>query len=242
MLRSTSASGQDRWPCASLRAGRSAGIRSWRNRDPQPACSREILAKHTAGRHGVSGGAGDRRTMSPHPRRLVFLLSPLLLAAGCSPSGQQQTTQLLNYRLLVQLAPSIALGDVSAAAIARWCPGHAPGRVAVPDRRAGPRQQRQPYPARVVEGLLDPRLMRIAVADTSALPDDQRVDRVQGARRYFVAYGLGSTLRPTAPFQATPPGPAGTVPAGLVLTISVQCPPGRDPFAFANGLADPICD
>jgi hypothetical protein len=97
-------------------------------------------------------------------------------------------------------------------------------------------------PASVIEALLDPRLMRIAVADTSTLPDDQRVDRIQGARRYFTAFGLGSTLQPAAPLQATPAGPAGAMPAGLVLTISVQCPPGRDPFAFANGLADPVCD
>jgi hypothetical protein len=180
--------------------------------------------------------------MSPHARRLVILLSPLLLVAGCSPSGQQQTTQLLNYRLLVQLAPAIALGDAvlqplpDGARVTLLGPSRFPRDVRASDNKDNA------IPASVTEALLDPRLMRIAVADTSTLPDDQRIDRVRDARQYFAAYGLGSTLRPAAPSQAMPPGSAGAVPAGLVLTISVQCPPGHDPIALSNGLADPVCD
>jgi hypothetical protein len=180
--------------------------------------------------------------MSPHARRLAVLLGPFLLVAGCSTSGQQQTTQLLNHRLLFELAPAIALGDAvlqplpDGARVTLLGTSRFPRDVRASDSRGGA------IPASVVEALLDPRLMRIAVADTTTLPDDQRVDRVSDARQYFAAYGLGSTLRPAAPSQAMPPGSAGAVPAGLVLTISVQCPPGHDPIALSNGLADPICD
>jgi hypothetical protein len=179
--------------------------------------------------------------MSPHARRLAVLLGPLLLVAGCGPSGQQQTTRLLNDRLLAQLAPAIVLRQ----AVLQPLPDGArvtllgSSRFPADVRVADPKENA--VPASVIEALLDPRLMRIDVADTSALPDAQRVDRVRDARQYFVAYGLGSTLAPAAPLQAAPPGPAGAVPAGLVLTISVHCPPGPDPIAFANGLADPVC-
>jgi hypothetical protein len=180
--------------------------------------------------------------MSPHARRLAVLLSPLLLIVGCAPSGQQHTTQVLNDRLLFELAPSIALGE----AVLQPLPDGA--RVTLLGSSRFPTDVRTPdyknsvIPASVVQSLLDPRLMRIDVTDTSALPDAQRVDRVRDARQYFAAYGLGSTLGPAAPLQAAPPGPAGAVPAGLVLSISVQCPPGHNPIAVSNGLADPVCD
>jgi hypothetical protein len=180
--------------------------------------------------------------MSPHARRLAVLFSPLLLVVGCGSSGQQQTTQLLNYRLLVELAPAIALGDAvlqplpDGSRVTLLGASRFPRDVRASDNRGGA------IPASVVEALLDPRLMRIAVADTTTLPDDQRADRVRDAQQYFAAYGLGSTLQPAAPSQAMPPGPAGAAPAGLVLTISVRCPPGHDPFAVSNGLSDPVCD
>jgi hypothetical protein len=176
--------------------------------------------------------------MSLHARRIAVLLSPLVLAAGCAPSGQQHTTQVLNQRLLDHLAPAIVLGQVALQPL----PDGA--RVTLLGASRFPREVRASdvrdtgVPASVVEALLDPTLMRIEVSDTSALPDTQRVDRVRDARQYFAAYGLGPTLRAAAPLPAS----AGPVPAGLALTISVQCPPGHDPFAFVNGLADPICD
>jgi hypothetical protein len=185
--------------------------------------------------------------MSLHARRLAVLLSPLVLAAGCAPSGQQHTTQVLNQRLFAHLAPAIVLGQVALQPL----PDGA--RVTLLGSSRFPREVRASdlrdtgVPASVVEALLDPRLMRIEVADTSALPDTQRVDRVRDARQYFAAYGLGQTLTAAAPLPPPPrasagPVVAGPVPAGLVLTISVECPPGHDPFAIANGLADPVCD
>jgi hypothetical protein len=60
--------------------------------------------------------------------------------------------------------------------------------------------------------------------------------------RYFEAFGLGSTLQPAAPSQAMPPGLAGTAPAGLTITITVQCPGRHHGAGYGSGISMPVCD
>ena len=66
------------------------------------------------------------------------------------------------------------------------------------------------------------------------LPANQRDTRVRNVEDYFTANGLGSILVPTEAGPAgTAPGEAGPVvagPAGLTITISLQCPPSRDRY------------
>jgi hypothetical protein len=120
--------------------------------------------------------------MNRHAGHLAVLLCPLLLIAACGPSAQQRTTRLLDDRLQTQLAHQIAAGR----AVVQQLPDGA--RVTLLDSSLfpnGPRALDDQVPdirADVIEGLLDPTLMRVQVADTSTLPADQRDTRVQNVK------------------------------------------------------------
>jgi len=179
--------------------------------------------------------------MTPHVRRLLGLLCPLVLLAGCGPSGQQHTTQLLGDRLLAQMTPDIAAGN----AVLQPLPDGArvtllgPSRFPPPDK--GLDDQQRDIRAGVVEGLLDPTLMRIEVADTSPLPPDERDARVRNVTSYLRAYGLGSTLQPVAPAPAMPSAQPGA-PPGLTITIGIQCASSHDGLGYGSGRPRPVCD
>jgi hypothetical protein len=166
----------------------------------------------------------------------AVLLVPLLLLAACA-SGQQRTVRLLDQRMEARLAPEIAAGR---AAVQQTPDG---AQITLLDTTLfpnGPRSLDDQYPdvrAEVIEGLLDPALMRVEVADTSALPPYQRETRVRNVEDYFTANGLGSVLLPAA--EPTPPG---SVPNGLNIRVRVECSP---PPGFADdggGRSRPICD
>ncbi len=88
----------------------------------------------------------------------------------------------------------------------------------------------------MIEALLDPSLMQVQVVDNAGLPPDQRDARVANVEQYFTAVGIGNVLVPAA---AAPP-PA--TPAGLSLTISVQCPPPNHYIGYGDGKSRPVCD
>jgi hypothetical protein len=178
--------------------------------------------------------------MTPHTRRLTAfrsltaVLCPVLLAACCS-SGQQRTAQRLDRRLEAILAGDIAAHRAAVqslpdgARVTLLDPSLFPdSEDALDNRISDPR-------ANVVEGLLDPSLMRIQVADTSALPIDQRDTRVRNVIEYFQVAGLGPSVQPGEAPQATPPG--------LAITISVQCPQRAASWnGYGTGESQPICD
>ena len=181
--------------------------------------------------------------MHPQARRLAVLFSPLFLIAACS-SGQQHTTRLLNQRLQAQLAPDIAAGNVTLQPLPEGAQVTLLGPSLFSNKVRTGEDQRPDLRSAVIEGLLDPRLMQIQLADTSNLPDNQRNARIRDVSRYFVAYGLGSTLQPSdVPPQAVAPGPGGSAPPGLTITINIQCPsrPGWF-FGYTDGRAWPVCD
>ncbi|MGD0108165.1 MAG: hypothetical protein ABSC06_29640 [Rhodopila sp.] len=174
--------------------------------------------------------------------RLAVIVSPLVLVAACGASGQQRTTGLLDQRMQAQLAPDIAAGS----AVLQTLPNGV--RVALLDTSLFPNDvkalddKNPDIRGNIIEALLDPSLMRIQVADTSALPDRQREERVRNVNQYFRAYGLGSTLQPAAPLPATVPGEAAAAPAGLTITISVQCPQPQGGWGYGSGKSRPVCD
>lgn len=172
---------------------------------------------------------------------LVALLSPLLLVAACA-SAEHHTAQRLDHRLQARLAPDIAAGNVAlqplpdGARVTLLGPSQFPNGV-----RALDNQQRD-IRAGVIEGLLDPSLMRIQVADTSTMPEDQREARVHDVTQYFVDNGLGGTLQPITPLQPPPPAPAGAAPAGLTITVGVQCPQRHAEPGYGTRQSKPACD
>jgi hypothetical protein len=175
--------------------------------------------------------------MKRHAGGLAVFLGPLLLTlACCGPSPQQRTTRLLDDRMQTQLASEIKAGR---AAVQRLPDGT---QVTLLDRSLfpnGPRALDDQVPdirADVIEALLDPRLMRVRVADTSPLPADQRDTRVRNVEDYFTVNGLGSVLVPpeTAPPAAGPPG--------LTIAVSVQCPARDHYVGYRDGTSRPLCE
>lgn len=177
--------------------------------------------------------------MTPRAR-LAVLLSPLFLLTACG-SSQPRTTRLLNERLSYQLAPNIAAGNVALQALPDGARVTLLSRQAFEDNVTVLTDKFPSTRASVIEALLDPSLMSIQLADTSALPPDQKQERINNVAHYFHDYGLGSTLQPVAPPQAMPPASAGPAPAGLTITISVVCPHRHPGAGYGNGQAMPAC-
>jgi hypothetical protein len=157
--------------------------------------------------------------------RLAVVLSLVFFIAACGPSPQQRTARLLDDRLQAQLAPDIDAGRVAVQALPDGARVTLLGSSMLLN---GPQTLDEQYPAvraNVIEGLLDPTLMRVQVADTSSLPAAQRTVRVRNVETYFAANGLGSVLVPAGD------GPADAGPEGLTITISV-CPPPNDRIGY----------
>jgi len=174
--------------------------------------------------------------MKSHIERILVVICPLLLLAACGSSNQQRTARLLDQRLQTQLAPDIAAGNAAFQPLPDGARVTLLGQSQFPNDVQALDNKSRDVRASVVEGLLDPELMRIDVADTSTLPDDQRDTRVRDVRQYFEAVGLGSTL------QSMPPEPAAATPAGLTITIAVQCLHRHDGTGYGSGRAKPACE
>jgi hypothetical protein len=180
--------------------------------------------------------------MTTRTAGLAVLISTLLLMTACGSSGQSGTAQRLDQRLETRMAPDVAAHRATVQSL----PDGA--RVTLLDTTLFPNtadtlDNRISDPrANIVEALLDPSLMRIQVADSSTLPVDQRDTRVRNVTEYLQVSGLGASLQPTEPSQAMPSGPVTSVAAGLVVTVTVQCPHRTSRTAYDNGESQPVCD
>jgi hypothetical protein len=172
--------------------------------------------------------------------RFALLLSPLLAVAACA-SGGQHTTRLLNDRLQANLAPEIAAGNASLQALPDGARVTLLSTSSFPSDIQALESTAPDIRSNVIESLLDPSLMRVQVADSSALPDRLRQARVQNVDTYFVAYGLGSTLVEAGAQGSVPPGPAGG-PTGVTIDIHVQCPAWNGRTGYGSGKSMPVCD
>jgi hypothetical protein len=176
--------------------------------------------------------------MNRRASHLVVLLGPLLLVAACGPSPQQNTTRLLNDRMQTQLAHDIAIGRAAVQPLPDGVRVTLLGSSMFANDVKALDDQLPVIRADVIEGLLDPTLMRVQVADTSALPANQRNTRVQNVEAYFADNGLESVLVPANPAQVT----AAAGPAGLTITVEVQCPPPDHHIGYRDGLSRPVCE
>ena len=160
---------------------------------------------------------------------LAILVVPALLLAACS-GPTRRTARLLDQRVHTRMADDVAANRAAlqtvrdGVRVTLLTPSLFPNSLRATDDK---------YPdirASVIEGMLDPALMRVNVADTSALPEDQRAARVHNVEQYFAANGLGKVIVP-----------ADAAPAGLTITIRVACPPAHGGWGYGTGQADPAC-
>jgi hypothetical protein len=164
-----------------------------------------------------------------------FGLGALVLLAACgSDHGLHRSAELLNNRLQERLGPDIASGSAAVqplpdgAQVTLLGPGSFPNDV---DTRT---DRYREVRASVIEGLLDPALVRIAVGDNSALTEEQRAERVRNVEGYFRDNGLGLTL--------VPEGSLGSATGqGLTITIRLDCPAHRQPDNWNYAPPIPSC-
>jgi outer membrane murein-binding lipoprotein Lpp len=159
------------------------------------------------------------------------LLGPVLLA-GCSrgPTPEQRASAELNTRLRTQLASDLEARRV----VVQPLPDGA--RVTLLDHGMLPtggvqlNAQQPDVRGDMVQAMLEPSLMRLSLADTSPLPETERAARIDNTTAYLGAFGLGPTIQSATPDPETvAPGPAG-----LAITLHIQCPPHEHESLYAS--------
>jgi hypothetical protein len=145
----------------------------------------------------------------------AILLGSLLLVAACS-CGTGTNVQTLNTRLQARLSPQLATNQ---ATVQQLPDG---SQVVLVDQSlfaAGGAQLNDGgryVLASVIEGLLEPRLLRIEVADAPGTSPYLQNARAQAVTQYFTDYGLALALQSPA---AQPVVPVGVLPQGTIITV-----------------------
>ncbi len=155
--------------------------------------------------------------------RLALVLGPAFLVAACGAEcGPQRTTQDLKDRMQATLAPDIAAGRVTfeplpdGARVTLLDPALFPGDGDALDDRA------RDVLGAVIQGLVNPSLLRIAVADLPAASDGSAGPRAQAVTHYFEDYLLGPALQPIAPQEGAASEQVGTTPEGVTIIVSIK--------------------
>lgn len=144
--------------------------------------------------------------------RFSLTFGPVLLVAACASwCGSSGTAQDLGDRLQARLAPDIAAGRVVVDRLPDGTRVTVREPILVANRAMALDDTGRMVLTHVIQGLIDPSLLRIEVADSPAAPT---------VTQYFADYGLGQALQPAAPQQVGPPG-SPTAPQGLTITVRV---------------------
>nr|WP_294517768.1 hypothetical protein [uncultured Rhodopila sp.] len=163
--------------------------------------------------------------------RITGLLAPLLLLGACSwDHGLHRSTELLNDRLQARLAPDIAAGSAALQPAQNGAVVTLLGNSDFTEKVDAQTGTYREVRASVIQGLLDPSLIHIAVADTSSLTAEQRATRVRNVTQYFKDNGLALSLLPEGQAPVVPAGtPAAAAPQGVTITLLLDCPAHRQP-------------
>ena len=175
--------------------------------------------------------------MKHYAIRAAAVFGPLILLAACA-SDQQRSVDMLNCRLATTLKPEIDDNRVALQPLADGARVTLLDASKLPDD-AGALDNRTRDPrASMIEGLLDPTLMKLTVADTGQAAEAERQKRVQSFVQYLEAYRLGPTLQGTEvmPSSATT-GRADRVGGHH----QVDCPSRTSWPGYGQGQSDPSC-
>lgn len=173
--------------------------------------------------------------MSMPAFRAIAFGASLLGLAACG-SVEQDTTTVLNQRLQERLGNDITTNRVAlqrlsdGARVTFLDASSSPGSLPVSDPNEGSTR------ASMIEALLDPALMRVALTDTSNLPQDTKNQRVGDLTRYFQSMLLGAILHPEDVSVAQP-----AVRPGVAVDIHVICPHRHDGIGYDSGERKPDC-
>lgn len=147
--------------------------------------------------------------------RIVALVGPMLFVAACT-SGNNSVANL-GQRMQVLLAPDIAAGRVGLEQLPDGARVTIPEQSLFPPGRGELDDRGRFLLASVIQGLLDPGILRVDVAEPAPSPAYLQGPRAGAVRQFFVDYGLGSTLQPAA----VPQGSGDTAPQDLTISVSI---------------------
>jgi hypothetical protein len=151
--------------------------------------------------------------------RLAWLV-PALSVAACAGHGDRRVTNL-DQRMQVLLAPDIAAGRVGLEPLPDGSRVTLPQQSLFPVGRAELGDNGRFLLASVIQGLIDPGILHIEIAEAPGTPVGLQTAQAQAVSQFFVDYGLGPSLQPAAPPQDLPPGAAAMPPPGVVITVNV---------------------
>ena len=152
--------------------------------------------------------------------RLVALFFPMLFVVACTSSGNNSVMHL-GQRMQVLLAPDIAAGRVSLDQLPDGALVTLPQQSLFPIGRAELDGKGRYILASVIQGLLDPGILRIQISDAAGTPVGLQTAQARAVTEFFVDYGLGPALQPSVAPQDLPPGSVSAAPPGVVITVSV---------------------
>jgi hypothetical protein len=147
--------------------------------------------------------------------RCVVLFGPLLLVAACSCGNNSVAN--LDERLQLRLAPEIAAGHAGLEQLPDGARVTFSEQTLFPPGRAELDDSGRFIMASFIQGLLDPGILRIQIAEPPASSVYVQGSRTKSVTEYFVDYGLGPSLQPAA----VPAGSADSAPQNLAITVSV---------------------
>jgi hypothetical protein len=147
--------------------------------------------------------------------RLVALFVPMLFVVACTPGNNSVAN--LGQRMQVLLAPDIAAGRAGLEQLPDGARVTLPEQSLFPPGRSELDDRGRFLLASVIQGLLDPGILRIDVAEPAPSPAYLQAPRAGAVRQFFVDYGLGSTLQPAA----VPQGSVDTAPQDLTISVSI---------------------
>jgi len=147
--------------------------------------------------------------------RRVALLGPLFLVAACSCGNKSVAN--LDERLQLRLAPDIAAGRAVLEPLPDGARVTFAGQSLFAPGRAQLDDSGRFILASFIQGLLDPGILHIQIAEPPASPVYVQGARSQAVTEYFVDYGLGPSLQPAT----APVGSADNPPQNLAITVSI---------------------
>ncbi len=157
-------------------------------------------------------------------RHMTVMLGLLALGA-CAGGDKQQAVDLLQHRLHARLATATDAGAVTVQNL----PDGA--RIVFADAR----RPIDPDPrTSMVAALLDPALLRIAVAAPPGLPPYEASRRVRDWTDAFTRMQLAGAMQ-------TPAATEAAAPSGMTVTIQVVCPGRANGWGYGDGTRRPAC-
>jgi hypothetical protein len=168
-------------------------------------------------RHGRQQGID--RMMRFFAVRRVAMFCPLLVVVACA-SGNRSVSDL-HQRMQLLLAPDIAAGRAGLERLPDGARVTLPQQALFPTGRSELDDKGRFVLASVIQGLLDPGILRIDIALAPGTPVGLQTAQARAVTQYFVDYGLGSSLEPAAPQPESPPGSVGEGVPGLTITVNI---------------------